>query len=394
MAMETTSLVINIGSASKKYALYEEEKELATYHFEKEDGSFIVTETFNNAKEKLSLTENEYTQSTVFLLNRLKTKNNAFSIEQIGIRVVAPGTYFHATQPVTQEYITKLEEALLKAPLHIAPTLEEIKLLPSLFPDKPIVAVSDSAFHTTITESAQFYALPIETIQKYDIYRFGYHGISMQSIVRTLKKAINPLPRNIIICHLGSGSSITAVKDGKSYDTSMGFTPLEGLPMGTRVGNIDPGVITHLAKQLNLSPNDLDTYLNTQCGLHGLSGKTADVRELIALEQQGDKNAKRTLDYFSYHVKKYIGAYTAILNGVDLIVFTAGIGERSSIMRARILNDLEELGIIVNKEKNEAASSENVSFIEDVTSKVKIAVIKTNEMKEIMYSIQGIATSH
>ncbi|MBI5152891.1 MAG: acetate/propionate family kinase [Parcubacteria group bacterium] len=392
MAMETTSLVINMGSASKKYALYEGEEELATYHFEKEDGSFIVTEAFNNAKEKLLLTENEYTQSTAFLLKRLKTKDGTLVVEQIGIRVVAPGTYFHATQPVTQEYITKLEEALLKAPLHIAPTLEEIKLLPSLFPGKQIIAVSDSAFHTTMTESAQFYALPIEIIRKYDIYRFGYHGISMQSIMRTLKESINPLPQNIIICHLGSGSSIAAIKDGKSYDTSMGFTPLEGLPMGTRVGNIDPGVITHLAKQLNLSPDDLDTYLNTQCGLHGLSGKTADVRELLTLEQQGDEDAERTLNYFNYHVKKYIGAYTAALNGIDLIVFTAGIGERSSIMRARILNDLDGIGIKINKEKNETTSSENISFIEDETSRVKIAVIKTNEMKEIMMSIKQVSS--
>jgi len=387
MAMETTSLVINIGSASKKYALYRGKEELATYHFEKEDGSFIVTETCTSMKKNTSLTMDEYTQSTAFLIKHLETKDDTIVIEQIGIRVVAPGTYFHTTQPVTQEYITKLEEALLKAPLHIAPTLEEIKLLPLLFPNKPIIAVSDSAFHTTMVKSAQFYALPIETIQKYDIHRFGYHGISMQSIVRTLKEITNPLPQNIIICHLGSGSSITAVKDGESFDTSMGFTPLEGLPMGTRVGNIDPGAITHLAKQINLSPDDLDTYLNTQCGLHGLSGKTADVRELLALEQHGDKNAELALNYFNYHVKKYIGAYTAALNGVDLVVFTAGIGERSPIMRARILNNLEGLGIIVNQEKNETASSEDVSFIEDTTSKVKIAVIKTNEMKEIMMSI-------
>jgi len=391
MAMDTTSLIINIGSASKKYALYKGSEELATYHFEKEDDSFIVTEIFRGVKEKISLTENEYAQSTALLLRRLEIKENTCFIEQIGIRVVAPGTYFHTTQPITQEFIKNLEEASPKAPLHIVPTLDEIKLLPVLFPDKPIIAVSDSAFHATMTESAQFYALPIETIQKYDIYRFGYHGISMQSIMSTLGESLNPLPQNIVICHLGSGASITAIKDGKSYDTSMGFTPLEGLPMGTRVGDIDPGAITYIAKQLTLSPDDLNTYLNTQCGLRGLSGKTADVRELLALEQQGDKNAERALNYFSHHVKKYIGAYAAALNGIDLIVFTAGIGERSSIMRARILNNLGGLGIIVNKEKNETASSENISFIEDTASKVKIVVIKTNEMKEIMFSMQSMA---
>ncbi|MBI5421289.1 MAG: acetate/propionate family kinase [Parcubacteria group bacterium] len=385
--METTSLVINIGSASKKYALYSGEKELGNYHFEKEDGAFIVTESYHDITEKISLEENNYTNSTAFIIERLKTKNAGVTIDQIGIRVVAPGTYFHTTQPITKEYIKKLKEALIMAPLHIAPTLKEIELLPSLFSDIPIIAVSDSAFHATMTESAQFYALPIEAIKKYDLYRFGYHGISMQSIVRTLQETLNPLPPKIIICHLGSGASITAVKDGKSYDTSMGFTPLEGLPMGTRVGNIDPGAIIHLAKLLNLSPDELDMYLNTQCGLHGLSGNSADVRELIALEQKGDTNAKRTLDYFSYHVKKYIGAYISALNGLDLLVFTAGIGERSLIMRERIVSNLDGLGIIMNKEKNDAVSKDHISFIEDITSKVKIAVIKTNEMKEIAFAL-------
>lgn len=402
-------LIINLGSASKKYSLYEDEREVFRAHFERENGDFVVTESVGEARDKNKISQEEYEHSGKRLLDVLVSKNiikDAGEIAALGFRVVAPGEYFAKVRTIDAEYREKLKEAYEIAPLHISAVLKGIEEFVNLLPSMPMIGVSDSAFHATIPETARLYALPIEDSRKYGLYRYGYHGISVASVLNTAKEILGNLPSRVIVCHLGSGSSITAVKDGRSIDTSMGFTPLEGVVMATRTGDIDPGALLYLGKKLNLSFDGLDEYLNHKCGLIGLSGKESGVRELIELEKQGDENAKTALDVWAYRVKKYIGAYTAALGGLDLLIFTATIGERSFIMRERICEGLENLGIAIDKEKNNRLDGGKSGFIENGPTPfadnmnsarsairegcgmpVKVAVITTDEMKQIAKEI-------
>lgn len=392
MGMEKKYLIVNPGSASRKYAFYSEGIEIFRTHFERENGGFIVTKKSAAHEEKTRISEREFDESAAktfaFLIadGIIADKNE---ISAVGFRIVAPGDYFIKTKLIDGEYVKKLTEVQEMAPLHISAALSEIQKFTALLKDVPFVGVSDSAFHATMPEKARLYALPIEITRELGIYRFGYHGISVQSVLRTAQELIGEIPSRIVVCHLGSGSSITAIKDGKCLDTSMGFTPLEGVAMGTRPGDVDAGVLIYLAKKLNLSPSKLDEFLNHKCGLLGLSGKTNDVRELIALKEGGDANAKLALEIFVYRVQKYIGAYFAALGGLDLLVFTAAIGERSAIIRNLICQELEALGVKIDGEKN-TRTIEKDGFIESGESTVKIAVIQTDEMAEIAREMIGL----
>ena len=383
--MEKKYLIVNPGSASRKYAVYLDGIEIFRTHFERENGGFVVAKKNADHEEKIKISEREFDESAektlAFLIadGIIADKNE---ISAVGFRIVASGDYFIKTKLIDGEYVKKLTEVQEMAPLHISAALSEIQKFTALIRGVPFVGVSDSAFHATMPEKARLYALPIEITRELGIYRFGYHGISVQSVLRTARELIGKIPSRIIVCHLGSGSSITAVKDGKCLDTSMGFTPLEGAVMGTRPGDIDAGALIYLAKKLNLSPGELDEFLNHKCGLFGLSGKTNDVRELIALSEKGDENAKLALEIFVYRVQKYIGAYFAALGGLDLLVFTAAIGERSAIIRDLICQGLGALGIKIDGEKN-SRMVEKDGFIETGESAVKIAAIKTDEMAEI-----------
>ncbi|MDO8743138.1 MAG: acetate/propionate family kinase [Candidatus Azambacteria bacterium] len=376
MAMEKY-FIVNVGSESRKYALYQNGERAFSAHFEKKEG-----------------TAQEFENSAEYVINELlsqKLVNDKNEISAIGFRVVAPGSYFLQNKIIDGEYLEKLEAAKERAPLHINPMLAELKALGQILPGVPIVGVSDSAFHGSMPARSRLYAIPKNTAEELDIFRFGYHGISFESIVGKLKnisdghlppKGAPLVPEKIIICHLGGGSSVAAVKDGKSIDTSMGFTPLEGIVMASRVGDIDAGAVTYLSKKLGYGPDEMNDYLNTQCGLLGLSGKSNDVRELLEMEKNGDENAKLALEVMVYKIKKYIGAYFAALNGADVLVFSATIGERSAIMRARICAELENLGIVLDAEKNNKTISID-GFISEDTSPVKIAVITTDEMSQI-----------
>lgn len=392
--MEKKYLIVNLGSASKKYSLYAGEREIFHAHFEKENNDFVVTEIAGSMSSKNKISQDEYDSSGENLLNILRSKNivaNTNEIIALGFRVVSPGEYFSSVKKIDDDYLEKLKEMHEIAPLHVEAVLAGINEFKKLLPDAPMIGVSDSAFHSTIPEVARLYALPIEDSRKYGIYRYGYHGISIASVLDAAGEMLGNLPSRIIVCHLGSGSSITAVKDGKSIDTSMGFTPLEGVVMATRGGDIDPGALIHLGKKLNLSFDELDNYLNHKCGLLGLSGgKESGVRELIELEKQGDEYAKIALNVWSYRVKKYIGAYIAALGGLDLLIFTATIGERSFIMRERICSDMENLGIILDKKQNNQFDGGKSGFINDEKSIAKISVVVTNEMKQIAKEIRGL----
>ena len=377
--------IVNVGSESRKYALYQGGERLFSAYFEKEDGKLVI-ELVGADSEKKEISSREFESFAEYVVNEFLSRKiigNKNEISAVGFRVVAPGSYFSIHKIIDGEYLKKLEIAKEQAPLHINPMLAEIKALGQILPGVPIVGVSDSAFHDSMPDRARHYGIPKNTAEELDIFRFGYHGISFESVVGKIKNMNGGnLPEKIIICHLGGGSSIAAVKDGQSIDTSMGFTPLEGIVMANRVGDIDAGAVTYLSKKLGYDMDKMENYLNTQCGLLGLSEKSNDVRELLEMEKSGDKNAKLALEVMVYKIKKYIGAYFAALNGADALIFSGTIGERSAIMRSRICAELENLGIILDSEKNNQTISAD-GFINKEESPVKIAVITTDEMSQI-----------
>ncbi len=385
MGMEKTALIVNPGSASRKYALYRGTEELARAHFEKENGAFIVTLWHGTREEKGNVNDAVFADATKYFVDLLVSKGiipNTEAITVIGVRVVAPGDYFVSHRAIDNAYIARLREAIEEAPLHINPALKEIENIKLAFPAVPLIGVSDSAYHATMARPARHYALPKDITESLGMYRYGYHGISAESIVRQSEALFGETPSKMVICHLGSGSSIMAVREGKSFDTSMGFTPLEGMIMATRVGDIDAGALIYLQKKLNMTPDALNEYLNTKCGLLGVSEKSADTRELIELEKSGDADAALALELLAYRVKKYIGAYAAILNGIDALIFAGTIGERSFVMRERMCADMDFLGIKLDEAKNNATVSVN-GIINADDSRCKIAVMMTNEMSEV-----------
>ncbi len=374
---------VNTGSASKKYALYDNGHEILRIHLELENGKFIANIKFGESATKQEISDANFNDSINLFLALALTKGaikDKSEIERIGIRIVAPGEYFYSHNTVDQVFIEKLKDAREFAPLHIDPIITELVELEKNLHGVPVVAVSDSAFHISLPDNARFYAIPKNVADKFGIFRFGYHGISVSSVLRGTEKLLGKIPEKIIVCHLGSGASITAVKNGESFDTSMGLTQLEGLPMGTRVGDIDPGAVIVLGQKLNLNYLGLEEYLNKQCGLLGLSKNSSDIRELLAAEEKGDKDAKRALEFFVYKIKKYIGAYASAMGGVDLLVFTATAGERSFVLRERICGGLEFLNIVLDLQKNKAVAGSEAIINSGV---VKIAVVPTDELGEI-----------
>lgn len=377
--------IVNTGSESKKYALYAGKKRLFFAHLEKEGKKFVMTVVSRGQTKKTIISRQNFIKAVEFVFQSMifsKVIADKKEISGIGMRIVAPGGYFQKHRRIDKDYFSRLIKEKLEAPLHIVPIIEEIRTLRKVFSGMPLAGISDSAFHSSLPDHSKFYALPAGIISKLDIRRFGFHGISLQSIIGKIRFFSGKIPARVIICHLGGGSSITAVKSGKSFDTSMGFTPLEGLPMGTRIGDIDAGAVIYLAQKNKLNLNQLEKYLNSRCGLLGLSGITGDIRELLNLEKQNNKKAVLALEIFIYKIRKYIGAYIAALNGLDLLVFSATIGERSFIIRSRICKNLDQLGISLDEKKNIKVVSRD-GRIHKNSSRVKIAVLTTDEMEEI-----------
>ena len=384
--MEKKYLIINTGSASKKYSFYIGEKKVYTAHFEMEGESLVVTEIVNDVSEKKVIDKSNYVDAVGFIANSLierKIIEKKEDINLVGIRIVAPGEYFLTNKLIDDEYLAMAEAALQKVPLHLGPALAEIKNVKKILGDKMTIAgVSDTAFHATIPESSRFYAIPIKDSRDLGLCRFGYHGISVQSVTSKAAETLGGLPEKVIVCHLGGGASVTAVKNGESVDTSMGFTPLEGLVMATRIGDIDAGAVLYLSEKLGKDIKELEYYFNNQCGLLGLSGKSSDIRELIELEKNGDLDSALALKVYVNRIKQYIGRMAAILGGVDLLILAGTVGERSFIMRERICENLEFLGIELDKDINNASNGIDVELSKS-GSKAKILVIKTDEMEEI-----------
>lgn len=396
MAMEQYYFIVNVGSASKKYALYRNGSRIFFAHFEKENGVFIVTlrgappagET-SDSVETRTVSDPEFVGATEYVIRELVSRGVLSSAEDImalGFRIVAPGTYFCEHRVIDADYIERLRTTRTEEPLHLGAMLDELGRLMRIFGTTPIVGVSDSAFHVSMPDYARTYALPESARIGSDIARFGYHGLSFASILRKLNVLAGSVPEKVVVCHLGSGSSIVALKNGVSIDTSMGFSPLEGVPMATRVGDIDAGALIRLAR---LSTGDagpdldgLEKFLYTECGLLGLSGTSDDMREIIKLEENGDTRARLAIDVFAYRIKKYIGAYAAALGGLDMLVFSATIGERSSIVRSRICRNLEYLGLSIDEQRNVALTGQEGMFHAD-NSRVRVAVVPTDESEEV-----------
>lgn len=384
--MQKKYLIINTGSASKKYAFYKDEDKVYTAHFEMEDGKPIVTEFFDNKKEKTNLSKKEYVEAINFILSSL-VKNKIIKDRQdldcVGIRIVAPGDYFLTNRIIDREYMKLAKIALKKVPLHLGPALDEIKIIKKSLGDKfPVYGVSDSTFHSTIPEHAKYYAIPIKDSRKFGLHMFGYHGISVQSVVSKAEKILGALPDKTIVCHLGGGGSVTAVKGGKSVDTSMGFTPLPGLVMATRVGDIDPGAVLYLSEKLKKNSKKMEKYFNNECGLLGLSGKSSDIRELLKYESEGHEDSALALRTYVNRVKQQIGKMAAVLGGVDLLILAGTVGERSIVLRDRICKDMEFLGIEIDDEINGKAEGIEIE-INKKDSKSKVLIVKTDEMEEI-----------
>jgi len=363
MEMERMHLIVNVGSTSKKYTLY---------YGENKSLNFNITED-----------EKHFKNSSKYIFFTLKKKGLIKSHEDIyiiGFRIVAPGVYFLENRVIDSNYIQRLKLSSEMAPLHIKPTLNEIQSLRKIFTKTKFIGVSDSVFHKNTPNVAKLYAIPSNETSKLQIYRYGYHGISIQSVLRKFTN----LPKKVIVCHLGGGCSITAVKNSRSLDTSMGFTPLEGVTMSTRVGNIDAGALIYLNKKLKLSPDKLEEYLNTKCGLLGLSGASSNLKKILELNNLKSNIA---VDHFVYSIKKYIGSYYAALNGLDLLIFTGAIGEHSHKIRSLICKNLESLGIILDENEN-LKKVDSEGFIHSKKSKVKIAVLEPNESNEILREIK------
>lgn len=372
-------LTANIGSASKKYSLFREGAELLRAHFERENKNYIVSWNREGAVAREVIAEEKYNEAARLVVEQMRQHG---ALSSIGIRVVAPGAFFARHQRITDDFITKLETAQEFAPLHVSATLAEIKQLKQLFPNTPLFAASDSAFHSTLPKVATIYGLPKEYTTQFELQRFGYHGLSLASIVEKLRAADSSLPEKVIICHLGSGCSITALQNGKSVETSMGFSPLEGLVMSTRSGSIDPAVVILLAEKTGLTPRELEKQLNSASGLLAVGG-SSDIRELLTMEENGDKQATLALSLFVHRIKQYIGAYAAILGGVDALVFTGTIGERSAVMRQRITEGLEFLRLQFAPRANSKLLGGADGVISKPRSAGTIYVLQTNEANEI-----------
>ena len=387
-------LVINCGSSSLKYQLIDMDNEgvLASGKCDRigvkgMEMPFVEYKA-NGKKHVKELELPNHTVAFEAVLEFLTDKEigaikDVSEIDAIGHRIVNGGPTFKGSVVITPEVLEEYNKCIEYAPLHNPAHLEGINACMKLMPTVPEVLVFDTSFHRTIPEQASIYAIPYEYYEKYGIKRYGAHGISHQFIAKAAAEKLGKKPEetSIISCHLGNGASLAAIKNGKCVDTTMGLTPLEGLVMGTRSGDIDPAVLQFIMKKENLSIDEMLNILNKKSGMLGVSGTTGDMRDLKGLRDKGDKRAELALDMFSYRVRKYIGAYMAVLGHVDAIIFEGGIGEHNLDAVAKSVEGLEEFGIILDRTNLEDECYEGIISMPE--SKIPMYVIPTNEELKI-----------
>ena len=384
-------LVINCGSSSLKYQLIDSDTEavLAKGLCERIgiDGRLVYQKAGNDKEitEASMPTHKEAIQMVLEALTNEKTGaiKSLAEVNAIGHRIVHGGEKFASSAIITDEMIKAVEECNDLAPLHNPANLIGIRVCSELMPNVPQVGVFDTAFHQTMPAKAYLYGLPIEYYKNYKVRRYGFHGTSHSFVSKRAVEFLGLDKDNskVIVCHLGNGSSISAVQNGKCVDTTMGLTPLEGVVMGTRSGSIDPAIVEYIAKKENLDLAGVMNVLNKKSGLQGMSGVSSDMRDLRAAAAEGNEDAKNAIEVLCYGIAKYVGGYVAAMNGVDAIVFTAGIGENVGMIREKVCSYLGFLGVTIDAKANEAMGEEVV--ISGADSKVKVAVIPTNEVLAI-----------
>lgn len=392
-------LVLNCGSSSIKYALYDmDSKEVIASGGAERVGmpeAFVKVKLPNGEKRKIMHDIPEHTEGVKFILSLLTDSEigaikSLKEIDAVGHRMVHGGEKFAKSVLITDEVIEAFEACSDLAPLHNPANLKGIRAVSELMPGLPQVGVFDTAFHQTMPDYAYLYALPYEVYEKYGVRRYGFHGTSHRYVSKRVCDflGVDYTQQRIITCHIGNGGSLAAVKNGQCIDTTMGLTPLEGIMMGTRSGDVDGGAITYLEKKLNLSPDEMSNYLNKKSGVLGIFGVSSDMRELEAACEAGEKRAQLALQMYNYKIKKYIGAFAAAMGGVDIIVFTAGVGENQPSMRAGVVEGLEFLGVKIDPEINNKLRGEE-KVISTPDSKVKVVVIPTDE--ELMIASDTMA---
>ena len=378
--------VLNAGSSSLKYQLINAKTaELKASGLVERIGidGILKHEVGENKKLTFELpipTHKEAIELVLRILTNDETKviDSIKEIQAIGHRIVHGGEFFKESTIVTPDVIEKIEQLIPLAPLHNPANIMGIKICQELMPKIPNVAVFDTAFHQTMPKENFLYAVPYADYTEHHLRKYGFHGTSHYYVSNEMVKILNKKDSKIIVCHLGNGSSVCAVRDGKSISTSMGLTPLEGLIMGTRSGDIDAGVIPYLMEKKNLTSNQILDYLNKKSGILGVSGISSDLREVIKASKDGDIRSKITIEMLCNRIKKYLCSYAGLMGGVDAICFTAGIGENSDLIREKVCNGLEFMGIELDADKNKIREKGNRE-ISKKSSRTKIYVIPTNE---------------
>lgn len=392
-------LVVNCGSSSLKYQLINSDTEavLAKGICERIgiDGSRIVYQPDGGEKEVTENAMPTHKEAIQMVLEALVNEKSGViqslkEVKAVGHRVVHGGEKFASSVIINEEVLSAIEECNDLAPLHNPANLIGIRACQELMPGVPMVAVFDTAFHQTMPEKAYMYGLPIEYYEKYKVRRYGFHGTSHSFVSVEAAKFLDLDINNskIIVCHLGNGASVTAVQNGKSVDTSMGMTPLEGLVMGTRSGDVDAGILDFLSKKENMNMDEIMDMLNKKSGVMGLSRISSDFRDLEDAANEGNKAAIMSREVFNYRVAKYIGGYVAAMNGVDAVIFTAGLGENDWLVRRDIMNYLGYLGVEIDHEANKARAK--AVRLSTPDSKVAVALIPTNEELAICREAVGL----
>ena len=392
-------LVLNCGSSSIKYALYDMDTKTVMTSGGAErvglDGAFVKVKLANGEKRKVMHDIPEHTEGVKFIFSLLVDPEigvikDLKEINAVGHRMVHGGEKFNKSVLLTDEVLKVFEECTDLAPLHNPANLKGVRAVQELMPGLPQVGVFDTAFHQTMPKEAFMYALPYDLYEKYGVRRYGFHGTSHRYVSQRVCEflGVKAEGKKIITCHIGNGASIAAVKDGKCVDTSMGLTPLEGLIRGTRSGDVDGGALTFIEKKLGLDADGLSDLLNKKSGMLGITGVSSDMREIEKAFEEGNERAKLAFDMYFYRIRKYIGAYAAAMDGCDIIVFTAGVGENQPSLREEVCKKLTYLGVEIDVEKNKNLRGKE-ALISTPESKVAVCVIPTDE--ELMIASDTMA---
>ena len=373
-------LVVNAGSSTLKYQVIDTKSHKVSAKGSCERVCFTGGTFTHAANGSKKVTENiEFPDHKVAIEVVLKDlEANGVKIEGIGHRIVQGGWYFGDSSLVDEDVLAKIREVAPLAPLHNNPEANVIEYCLEQYPDLPNVTVYDTAFHFNMPEVAKTYALPKDVCDKLHIRKYGAHGTSYRYISKKVAEMTNGGARKVVVCHIGSGASLCAIEDGKCMDTTMGLTPLDGFMMGTRTGTLDPSVVTFIAEKENLTPAQLSDLFNKKSGLLGISGISSDDRDICKAEDEGDERAHLAHEMLVYQIQKFIGSYVAALNGVDAIVFTAGLGENQDTLRERICTNMEYLGIKFDHEANKGVRGKEKK-ISAPDSKVAVYIVPTNE---------------